>query len=94
MGKQLTIDILVGVDGRNSRKVKVYNPASEYIKVKKNKKIHLQVLKMLKFTGTYNVNAFNPLMTKNIDLTFGCSSSVQNGDGSHGYVCHWITRID
>ena len=33
-GKQLTIDILVGVDGRNSRKVKVYNPASEYIKSK------------------------------------------------------------
>ena len=70
-GKQLTIDILVGVDGRNSRKVKVYNPASEYIKSKlkeqENSFTSFENVKI--FTGTYNVNAFNPLMTKNIDLT-------------------------
>lgn len=83
--KQLTIDILVGVDGRNSRKVKVYNPASEYIKSKlkeqENSFTSFENVKI--FTGTYNVNAFNPLMTKNIDLTSWLfPSSVQNGDGS------------
>lgn len=66
--KQLTIDILVGVDGRNSRKVKVYNPASEYIKTKlKEQESSFTSFENIKiFTGTYNVNAFNP---KTIDLT-------------------------
>ncbi|KAL6451462.1 INP53 Polyphosphatidylinositol phosphatase INP53 [Candida maltosa Xu316] len=67
--KQSTIDILLGVDGRNSRKVKIFNPASEFVtqqlKQKAGSFTSFENIKI--FTGTYNVNALEP--TQRVDLT-------------------------
>lgn len=67
--KQSTIDLLLGVAGPNSRKVKIYDPASEFVSAGLKQQLHLfstnENIKI--FTGTYNVNALEP--SSNVDLT-------------------------
>ncbi|CAI5760382.1 unnamed protein product [Candida verbasci] len=65
--KQTTIDLLLGY-GKNSKKVKIFNPASEYVisNLKKSSNLFTTYEDIVLFTGTFNVNALEP---SNIDLT-------------------------
>ncbi|CAK9442306.1 uncharacterized protein LODBEIA_P60490 [Lodderomyces beijingensis] len=67
--KQSTIDLLLGVAGP-SRKVKIYDPASEYVtaELKKQRHVFSTSDKIKIFTGSYNVNALEP-NTNRLDLT-------------------------
>ncbi|KAI5959861.1 INP53 [Candida pseudojiufengensis] len=67
--KQSTIDLLLGVAGRYSKKVKIFDPASEYVstKLKQQSQLFSTEENISIFTGTYNVNALEP--SNRIDLT-------------------------
>lgn len=67
--KQSTIDLLLGVGGPQSKKVKIYDPASDYVTSQLEQQSHVFTTdaNIKVFTGTYNVNALEPLA--NIDLT-------------------------
>ncbi|KAI3406570.2 INP53 [Candida oxycetoniae] len=67
--KQSTIDSLLGVAGPLSKKVKIYDPASEFVTygLKQQSHVFSTSKKIQIFTGTYNVNALEP--TNSIDLT-------------------------
>ena len=67
--KQSTIDLLLGVGGPQSKKVKIYDPASDYVTSQLEQQSHIFTTdaNIKVFTGTYNVNALEPL--SNIDLT-------------------------
>ncbi|KAI5949374.1 INP53 [Candida jiufengensis] len=67
--KQSTIDLLLGVAGRYSKKVKIFDPASEYVSSKLKQHSHLFSTEenITIFTGTYNVNALEP--SNRVDLT-------------------------
>lgn len=67
--KQSTIDLLLGVGGPQSKKVKIYDPASDYVtaQLEQQSRVFTTDANIKVFTGTYNVNALEPLA--NIDLT-------------------------
>ncbi|KAG5419512.1 INP53 [Candida metapsilosis] len=67
--KQSTIDLLLGVGGPQSKKVKIYDPASDYVTSQLEQQSHIFTTdaNIKVFTGTYNVNALEP--SSNIDLT-------------------------
>ena len=67
--KQSIIDTLLGVDGPNSVKVKVYNPATEFVTnaLQQQAGAFTTYEDISMFTGTYNVNALEP--TSRVDLT-------------------------
>lgn len=66
--KQSIIDTLLGVDGPNSVKVKVYNPATEFVTnaLQQQAGAFTTYEDISMFTGTYNVNALEP--TSRVDL--------------------------
>ncbi|RLV89996.1 Polyphosphatidylinositol phosphatase INP52 [Spathaspora sp. JA1] len=67
--KQSTIDLLLGVDGKLSKSVKIYDPLHQFINGKlKQRSGSFTSFKNIKcFTGTYNVNALEP--EQHIDLS-------------------------
>ncbi|KAI5903252.1 Polyphosphatidylinositol phosphatase INP52 [Candida parapsilosis] len=67
--KQSTIDLLLGVGGPQSKKVKIYDPASDYVtaQLEQQSRVFTTDANIKVFTGTYNVNALEP--SANIDLT-------------------------
>ena len=66
--KQSTIDLLLGVGGPQSKKVKIYDPASDYVtaQLEQQSRVFTTDANIKVFTGTYNVTALEPLA--NIDL--------------------------
>ncbi|EGW29977.1 uncharacterized protein SPAPADRAFT_52826 [Spathaspora passalidarum NRRL Y-27907] len=67
--KQSTIDLLLGVDGKYSKKVKIFDPLHEFVngKLKQQAGTFTSFKNIKCFTGTYNVNALEP--ESHIDLS-------------------------